>query len=61
VFLITSGLFITHDNLPVALRRHLGVQEKMGFCRHTVFFGIDEKRDRGEESFYLLRECDAGA
>lgn len=37
------------------------VLKKMGLCLRTVFFCIDEKGDRGKESFYLLTKCYAGA
>lgn len=33
------------------------VLKKMGLCLWTVFFCIDEKGDRGKESFYLLTKC----
>lgn len=35
--------------------------EENGVCLRTVFFCIDEKGDRGKESFYLLTKCYAGA
>lgn len=59
VFLITSGLFITNDTLHIALRRYSECRRKWGLPSHCVL--IDEKGDRGEESFYLLTKFYAGA